>query len=443
MTEMPTDVQHSKPDRFGIGMGALSLLAAACILFGAIGWFAPNFRTGSGELRHNPLGGDFLQEYTGGKLWLDPATRDDLYSLETFRATQHDAESLGFSWPSEKYFPVVYPPFWYALASPLSQLNYLTAARVWLALMVVSLIASLVLLKKYGTVPTAMLVVLCLSAPVLISLGSGQKGTLLLLILTASYCLFRANKPLASGVVFALIAFKPHLGLPIGLFMLASQQWRWVAGTIGGLLLLGVVSLLAGPSNCIDFVRVCLGFGDYVQSGGYRLEQGFSLWSGWQMLIADAQIAKGLTLASTAIVIIAAISYLKDRVSSVSQHDIPRVFAAMTLVTIVISPHLYVYDLTMLILPAGLLTRAALDQPACWQNWLPVGLIIGVMFGSYPLINFAALTGFQPGIVMLLAALVLVLRSSRHAIPFHSNSSSAHHAATIFNDARNQKKLPA
>ncbi len=409
MNELLTTLQQSKPGRLSIGLG---VLVVAGVLFVANGWFAPNFRATPNEVRNDPLGGDFLQEYAGGKLWHDPSTRGGLYSLETFRMAQHDSDALNFSWPTEKYFPPVYPPFWYAVTSPLSQLEYLTAARVWLAMMIGALIASLALLKYCANVPNPLLFVFCFSAPVLISLGSGQKGSLLLLILTASYGLFRANKPLASGVVFALIAFKPHLGLPIGLFMLASRQWSWVAGSLVGVLVLAVASFLSGPSLCIDYLRVCLGFGDYIQTGGYRLEQGFSLWSGWQMLIADSQIAKGMTLVSTAIVLVAAIGYLRDRVSG-NKNEKAHIFAAMTLVTIVISPHLYVYDLTMLILPAGLLARTALDQPARWQNWLPVGLILGVMFGSYPLTQLAVATGFHPGAFLLLIALVLVLRSSR------------------------------
>jgi hypothetical protein len=83
--------------------------------------------------------------------------------------------------------------------------------------------------------------------------------------------------------------------------------------------------------------------------------------------------------------------------------------------TVVVSPHLYVYDLSMLVLPAGLLSAIAVRNCGGWRDWLPPVLIAGVLFGSNLWILVAGRTGIQPGTVLLLATLGVVLETVRRA----------------------------
>ncbi len=390
------------PRRGGLACGLLGLA-----LFVAIGWFAPNFVLTS-ESRTDPLGGDWLQEYTGGRMWSDPALRSDLYNQSAFRTVQHDAKVTGFSWDEKKYFPSVYPPFWYAAAGPLSQLDYLTSARMWLGLMIGCLVASLILVRRVLHVPVALLIVLALSPPVLVSLTSGQKGTLLLLIFTATFALFRSGKAFASGAVFALIAFKPHLALPIGLMMLVAGHWRWVLGTYFTLGILLVASARGGLDVCGGYVGICQNLGDYLQTGGYRLEEGFSLWSAAHMLVGDPGGAR-LVAAAISIVLVIATGLACRRALSVGEEvGIARAFAALTLATVLVAPHFYIYDLTILLLPAAILAREAMRSDATRRNWLPVGLIAVTLLGAPVMARFAAATTIQPGVLVLLAALLAV-----------------------------------
>jgi hypothetical protein len=79
----------------------------------------------------------------------------------------------------------------------------------------------------------------------------------------------------------------------------------------------------------------------------------------------------------------------------------------MVIVTAVTSPHLYLYDLTMLLLPIGLLAATALKSKRHEKNykaWVPVGVLALLLFASQAITMFATASSFQVGVVLLVAA---------------------------------------
>ena len=163
--------------------------------------------------------------------------------------------------------------------------------------------------------------------------------------------------------------------------MLISGRWRWAIATLSTVALLVAISIIALPGLSKDYVDVCLGFGDYVQSGGYDLAKSYSLWSGWQMLIPNPTAAKILTLVTSLIVLIGSLIWLR-RIVKDEPEKMDVAFAAMVLVTAITAPHFYYYDLTMLILPAAIFASQASSTKFSRQLWLPVALIAAAMFGS-------------------------------------------------------------
>ena len=437
--EAMTDAGTSKPDLSSStnAPSALKSLVVVAIVplivLAGLFWRSPNHRWSDIQVHQTlgyPMGGDYLQEYVGGFL-IQQSKRQQLYDAEAFRDVQHDANIVGFSWDEQQFFPAVYPPFWYDAVSPLSNLPYQTAATVWLVLMTLMLIAAVWLLNRYANVPAPILIVMCLAAPVIESLNAGQKGTLLLLIISASYVLLRQRRDLLSGLVFALIVFKPHLAIVPGIWMLVTKRWSWCAGAILGAAAVIIFSFLISPESISDYANVVLGFGDYVQSGGYNLNESFSCWSFWQQLVSNSSLAKVLTAVTSLLLLgVSLWSSRSQSGRSVSAVEVDKSFAAMVIVTMITSPHLYAYDLTMLILPIGLLTRLALgtktaSQPAeeglaqerNYTDWLPVGLLILAMFASGAIASFAARSGIQLGVLLLLAASIAITRPWSEVIP--------------------------
>ena len=322
-------------------------------------WVSPNFRISeNGNIRTAPRGGDFLQEWVGATIF-GSADRDKLYDLNYSTAVQHDVAVVGFHWPDQDYFPMVYPPFYYQALRPLAALEYGWAMKVWLVLSGLAVSLSLWLLFRFyepfrkslvpGTI-AAMLFV-----PLLTCFNMGQKSTFILLILTATFVLFHRKKPFWSGLMFGLIAFKPHLGLVIGLSMLLKRQWQFAGGAVLTVATMVGVSFYSNPPLWYDYAEVVGGMKNYVETGGYQLADSHSLWGAVQLSVSSFN-APGWLVKSMVAILGAGVVFLLWRVMRGQSNLIGEsAFAAMVLATVMLSPHFYSYDLTILLLPMMLI----------------------------------------------------------------------------------------
>lgn len=180
----------------------------------------------------------------------------------------------------------------------------------------------------------------------------GQKSGLLLLILSATYILLRQQRPLSAGLVFGLIAFKPHLGLLIGIAMLLKGQWRFVGGSAITVSSLVGICFLTGPDLCMDYFQQCIGSGDYTNSGGYALEEAQSLHAVCHL--AFDSFSPKLAVSIAAILGLGVIVLLQRILRGALETESQLFglqFASLVVATVLISPHFYQYDLTILLLP--------------------------------------------------------------------------------------------
>ena len=250
-------------------------------------WGSPNFTLQSGP-EAEPFGGDFIQEWTGGWM-LRHGDRSRFYDPAYISEVEHDVSLIGFEWDADGYLPMVYPPFWYLLVSPMSLLPMTTGAVVWTLLMTAALAGALWLLSRTPLdrrrASPFVLAALLVYAPLIESLGSGQKGTLLLLLFAATFVLLDRRQLYWAGVVFGLVAFKPQLTLVVALAMLCKRQWAFIAGGVTtGVLLVGL-SFATGSEMCRQFFELCAGMGDYVQTEGYALHKAHCWWGACQLML--------------------------------------------------------------------------------------------------------------------------------------------------------------
>ncbi len=363
---------------------ALGWLASAVILALAFS-LSPNF-TWTDSPRRSPYAGDFLHEYTGGSI-VREGDRTRLYDLEYFQRPQHDAARLGFTWRGDASFPPLYPPFYYVWVSPLSRLDYRTAALVWSALSVAALCASIALILgndrgARGQLGAWVAASLCY-VPVIETLVSGQKSIFLLLIFAGTYRLLVAKRPALAGALFACAAFKPQLVLVIPLVMLAKREWRFAAGMAATGTLLAAQSLWVGWGATLAWISNTL----HPMPQPSLVDRSHS-WIGFARLLVGEW--SGPTVLALSLVLVAATlaalwRLLPDRLD----FAYPRFalqFAGMVLATALASPYLYTYDLAILVLPLIALARELPAAPpatrAARLAWLMALLLVFAMGGA-------------------------------------------------------------
>ncbi len=322
-------------------------------------WTSPNFLPTTHEHRSSPFGGDFLQEWIGGNIVIS-AEREKLYDGAFFKSLQHRPELTGFTWPNELYYPPVYPPGYYYLLSPFTNFDYRTASVIWLLISISCLVATFALLYQFYP-PTRCLfpwlpLATLLFSPLLYSLGIGHKSTVLLLVFTATYLLLHHRKTYLAGVCFGVIAFKPQLLIVMLLVMLMKREWKFVCGATTSVALGWVLCLLAGLDLCFDYIQVLAGAGDFVRHNGYRFDLAHSLWSFYGGLLGESQMPVSKLLAGLSCLVCMVWLWRMFRGPLLTQSDrFVFQYSAMIIVTILVSPHFYFYDLTILWLPIALL----------------------------------------------------------------------------------------
>lgn len=391
----------------------------ALVILAAIFLGSPNFRPASGPEAH-PFGGDVLQEWIGGYV-VHSGDHARFYDRAYVQELQHDAGLVGFEWDAGEYFPLVYPPFYYLVVSPLSWLPFHMAAIVWAGLMVAGYLAAWCIFERSSVkaggdaCPTWLLPASLLFMPLIENFTTCQKGSLLLLILTSTYYLLQTNRSYRAGLVFGLIAFKPQLALPIAIAMLCKGQWRFVLGGLTTGSVLATLCLVFGFDVCRQYVDFSLHAGEYLQNAGYDLTKSHA-WSGFFALLlrTDAPEARWLTLMASVATIGVMAFGLRGKLET-SSLRFSWQFSALIVATVLLSPHLYTYDLTMLLLPLGLIACRAASPQLMW-----LAILVFCLAGVSPRIAQAA--GFQLSVpLMLLLLWVLQIPQPRnksiHATP--------------------------
>ena len=391
----------------------LLILALPLVLVGLILWFSPNFRTVQG-MRAAPLGGDFLQEWVGAKLF-QIGEEQHLYDLQYVQELQHDSAVVGFDWPAEDYFPMVYPPFYYWSLQSFASFTYPVASIIWALLSALAFSISGFLLYQFY-LPCRRWFGICFLAalffvPLLNCFNMGQKSTFLLLILSGTFVLLHRKRPFLAGAVFGLIVFKPHLGIVIGLTMLLNRQWKFGLGALGVVGIAFCCSWLNHPQLVRDYVGVVSEMSNYVQTGGYQLADSNSLWGATQLTFwwLPGNIVKVIAAALSLVVVALLWRIMQGKIETDSNR-FARQFAAMVMAMVLLSPHFYGYDLTLLLLPMLLLVSST--TPGSWRTHAldrRLGFVLlGILVLAGLFVPIAELAQFQPSILLITTALALI-----------------------------------
>ena len=319
------------------GYGLAVIYAAALIHFYLAGaWIVD----GSGA----PLYGDFTTVWVAGWHALK-ADASQLYDSNNFvgiqRALIGARDYFYPNWP--------YPPTFFLILAPLSTLPYASAFLTW---DVATLLGVVVVVYLIVRRPPA--IALALASPFTAwNLLAGQNGLLTASLLGASL-LFLEEMPVVGGVIIGCLTYKPQFGILFPVALVASRQWRAVAGA-------GVaLALLAAASIAVFGADAWAAFPNgFVEQSKLNLEAGPD--SNWGYLQTVYGFIRNLNGSAT-------VAWLGQSVTTVSavlivwlvwRSQIRYALKAATLsvAALIATPYAFAYDMAVLAIPVAFLVK--------------------------------------------------------------------------------------
>ena len=321
------------------------LLLAVCL------WtvYAVNMST-PGLLDRNGLvkGTDFLHFYTLGNL----ASRGRADLLYNMRAQAGLARELVAQAPDSLYVPL-YGPQLSLFFAPLAQLPYGWALTAWLVVNV--LIYAFCCHAVWKSCPSlqahrSTVLILAIAFPGFFHLLAwGQTSGLALLCFTLAYLALQRDRALLAGLAIGSLIFKPQLGLAAAVVFVFAREWKVVAGAVAAASIqLAAAWMLYGGEVMRTYFRALMHLREVLPLLEPRLYQTHSLRSFWSLLLPWPRVAFALYAICALAVIVLAVQCWRQRAA------LPVRFSALLLATVLVSPHLTVYDLVILA-PAFLL----------------------------------------------------------------------------------------
>lgn len=305
---------------------------------------APGLRDRAGNLK----GADFLHFYTLGSLALahDGA---DLYQpqMQSELAANRVSAARGI-----EYLPL-YPPQVSIFFAPLARLAYAPALAVWLAISASIYFVCCYLIWR--ACPNlrghkVLVLLLVLAFPGFWHLIAwGQNSSLALACFTAAFLALHAKREFLAGLAFGCLIFKPQLALGAAVVFVFAWRWRVMAGAIlSSLLELLAAALYYGLTPLRTWVQALLGVRSQLASLEPKLYQTHCLRTFWALLLPGTSASFALYLVSAFIVCVLLVFCWG------SQLSLSLRFSGLLLASVLLSPHLTVYDLVILA-PAFLL----------------------------------------------------------------------------------------
>lgn len=384
---------------------AQGIVLALC-LWGTCAWIM----TGPSVMGRNGLlkGTDFLHFYTLGSLV--PEHRGAaLYDM----AAQSELAARLVPQAGHIFFVSLYGPQVSLLFAPLAALPYGTALAAWLILNAV--LYGLCCYAVWRTCPHlqsngSLVLILALAYPAFFHLIVwGQSAGLALACFTGAYLALHADRKFLAGLAIGCLMIKPQLGLAAGVVFVATGEWILILGaaaTAAANLLLGW-SYYGTPVMRNYFTQLWH-VSEVMPQLEPRLYQMHSLRAFWTMLLPWPQVSFWLYVGSAIGVLYLTFLCWK------SQSSLSLRFSALLLATVLVSPHLTVYDLVILA-PAFLLLADWAEGKWSAVAWLGPPLYLTYLL---PLAGpLARWTHIQLSMLAMCGLLWVVYRSSLSESP--------------------------
>lgn len=230
----------------------------------------------------------------------------------------------------------------------------------------------------------------------------GQTSALALACFTVGFLLLRGQREFAAGLALGCLIFKPQLGLAAVVVSVFTGRWKLLAGaalSAAAEIAVGVAYYGVDPFR--SWLRTLWHVPGLLTSFEPRLYQTHCLRTFWSMLVPWSGVALGLYVVSAAVVLMWTIALWRR------QEPLSLKYSALLLATVLVSPHLTVYDLVILAPAILLLTDWLISHPSAPQG---TGTLI-YLTCTLPLLGpYMRWTHIQLSVIVMATLLYLIWR---------------------------------
>jgi alpha-1,2-mannosyltransferase len=283
-----------------IRLWALAVLAASVIGFA----FLVVTSDGRNDYQGRPLGTDFSNVYAAGTYVLDGKA-----AAAFDWPAQHARERQIFG-EQTPFYGWHYPPYFLFIAGLLALMPYALALAVWQGATLLLYLGTIWLILRGApaaarTTEGPLWILLALAFPaVFINIGHGHNGFLTAALIGAGL-LTLDRRPILSGILFGLMAYKPQFGVLIPLVLLATGRWRAFLAAGATVAALTLATLIAfGPEVWrAFFASTHLTRIEVLELGGtgwHKIQSLFSVVRMWGGGIPLAYAAQGTLMVALA-----------------------------------------------------------------------------------------------------------------------------------------------
>jgi hypothetical protein len=327
-------------------------------------------------------------------------------------------------------FPPVHGPQVSLFFSPLARLPYVAAMSIWLGLTL--LVYGWCGYRTWKACPRLRdqpwtVFWLLVAAPALrFDLGFAQTAAIGLACVTCGFLALRAERPFLAGLAVGALAYKPQLGLAAAFVLLVAREWRIVAGAATAVVgQFAVGCLYWGPGILRQYIGALRRLPDVLPTMEPLKFDMHSWRSFFELLGLPPSIALGAYAIAAAGTLAVALCAWWTR------GPLGPRYAVLLVATVLVNPHMWVYDFIMLT-PAflllwdwalGLGDRRVGDVfprllPATLRRQPLVSALVGLLYFCYfsPLLGALAevdhVQASVPALFILGLGTVQVLRSA-------------------------------
>lgn len=258
--------------------------------------------------------------------------------------------------------PMMSPPF---TALPFALLSHLSFSHAWVVFAIANilfLLASVRIVKpflsalsaRWSTAPTLLFLSFL---PMAVALVCGQISILLLLIYCASFVFLRRGQDLVAGLILSFALMKFQVAVPIALLFVIWRQWRFITGFLAGTAILLAVSIrMLGLSALGAYLGSLYTMthsvvGSYTQLKFAILPHEMPNLYGMLFVALHGAAWSHLLIITISLAVLAWAAFQRPS------------FPLALLTGMLVSYHLFFYDLTLLLLPLSLLADHLLRNP--------------------------------------------------------------------------------